>query len=188
MHVLFGIGGVGWLHYLVSLLIGELLKPMLEHVCAMCGSVQPFPCMDIQNSTHQIQKPSFLASTYEPHRNFRVSLARLARAIYIRCIYGIFGREITKWTVKYGAYIHIYGSSSYKLGFLASTYEPHRNFRVSLARLARAIYIRCIYVGLARVVYIHRIWPYIWWFPCQKYRIHTVYIWSWPTLYIRYFW
>ena len=27
---------------------------------------------------------------------------------------------------------------------------------------------------------------YIWWFPCQKYRIHTVYIWFWPTLYIRY--
>jgi hypothetical protein len=37
-------------------------------------------------------------------------------------------------------------------------------------------------VGLARTVYIHRIWPYIWWFPCQKYRIHTVYIWFWPTL------
>ena len=29
---------------------------------------------------------------------------------------------------------------------------------------------------------IHRIWPYIWWFPCQKYRIYTVYIWFWPTL------
>ena len=39
-----------------------------------------------------------------------------------------------------------------------------------------------IIVGLARSVYIHRIWPYIWWFPCQKYRIHTVYIWFWPTL------
>jgi len=29
----------------------------------------------------------------------------LARTIYIRCIYGIFGREITKFTVIYGAYI-----------------------------------------------------------------------------------
>jgi hypothetical protein len=29
----------------------------------------------------------------------------LARTIYIRCIYGIFGREITKDTVIYGAYI-----------------------------------------------------------------------------------
>jgi len=41
-----------------------------------------------------------------------------------------------------------------------------------------------IQVGLARTVYIHRIWPYIWWFPCQKYRICTVYIWFWPTLFI----
>jgi hypothetical protein len=31
-------------------------------------------------------------------------------------------------------------------------------------------------VGLARTVYMYRIWPYIWWFPCQKYRISTVYI------------
>ena len=38
-----------------------------------------------------------------------------------------------------------------------------------------------LFLGLARTVYIHRIWPYIWWFPCQKYRIHTVYIWFWPT-------
>jgi hypothetical protein len=38
--------------------------------------------------------------------------------------------------------------------------------------------------GLARTVYIHRIRPYIWWFPCQKYRIYTVYIWFWPTLYL----
>jgi hypothetical protein len=42
-----------------------------------------------------------------------------------------------------------------------------------------------LYVGLARTVYIHRIWPYIWWFPCQKYRIYTVYIWFWPTLFVR---
>jgi hypothetical protein len=33
-------------------------------------------------------------------------------------------------------------------------------------------------------VYIHRIWPCIWWFPCQKYRIYTVYIGYWPTLHI----
>ena len=39
-----------------------------------------------------------------------------------------------------------------------------------------------IELGLARTVYIHRIWPYIWWFPCQIYRIYTVFIWFWPTL------
>jgi hypothetical protein len=40
------------------------------------------------------------------------------------------------------------------------------------------------YLGLARAVYIHRIWPYIWWFPCQNYRVYTVYIWFWPTLHV----
>jgi hypothetical protein len=38
------------------------------------------------------------------------------------------------------------------------------------------------WVGLARTVYIHCIWPFSWWFPCQQYRIYTVYIWFWPTL------
>ena len=42
------------------------------------------------------------------------------------------------------------------------------------------MHTRC--VGLARTVYIRRIWPYIGWFSCQKYRIYTVYIWFWPTL------
>ena len=31
-----------------------------------------------------------------------------ARTIYIRCIYGIFGREITNYTVIYGAYIRFW--------------------------------------------------------------------------------
>ena len=32
----------------------------------------------------------------------------MARTIYIRCIYGIFGREITKYTVIYGVYIRFW--------------------------------------------------------------------------------
>jgi len=32
------------------------------------------------------------------------------------------------------------------------------------------------WLGMARTVHTHRIWPYIWWFPCQKYRICTLYI------------
>jgi len=32
----------------------------------------------------------------------------LARIIYILCIYGIFGREITKYTVIYGVYIRFW--------------------------------------------------------------------------------
>jgi len=30
-------------------------------------------------------------------------------------------------------------------------------------------------ISLPRIPCIHRIWPYIWWSPCQKYRIYTVY-------------
>ena len=39
----------------------------------------------------------------------------LAKTLNVRCIYGIFGREITECTAKYGAYIrfwptlHVYG-------------------------------------------------------------------------------
>jgi len=32
----------------------------------------------------------------------------LARTIHIRCIYGVFGRKITKYTVIYGAYIRFW--------------------------------------------------------------------------------
>jgi hypothetical protein len=32
----------------------------------------------------------------------------LARTIYIRCVYGIFGREITIFTVIYGVYIRFW--------------------------------------------------------------------------------
>jgi len=39
-----------------------------------------------------------------------------------------------------------------------------------------------MYVGLARTIYTHRIWPYTWWDPCQEYRIYIVYMWFWPTL------
>jgi hypothetical protein len=44
----------------------------------------------------------------------------------------------------------------------------------------------CTYVGLARTVYIHRIWPHIRWYPCHRsiYTSDTIYG-CWPTLYIR---
>ena len=46
---------------------------------------------------------------------------------------------------------------------------------------AESFYMSCL--GLAKTVLLmHRIWPYIWWIPCQRYRICTVYIWFWPTL------
>jgi hypothetical protein len=38
----------------------------------------------------------------------QVKYVGLARTIYIRCVYGIFGREITKYTVIYGVYIRFW--------------------------------------------------------------------------------
>jgi len=35
-----------------------------------------------------------------------------------------------------------------------------------------------LFVGLAKTVYMHNKWPYIWWFPCQKYRMYTIFIYS----------
>jgi hypothetical protein len=37
-----------------------------------------------------------------------VRCVRLARTIYIRCIYGNFGREITEYTVMYGVYVRFW--------------------------------------------------------------------------------
>jgi hypothetical protein len=52
---------------------------------------------------------------------------------------------------------------------------------------ARKVVLLCIYVGFARTVYMHRIWPYVWWFPAKN-TICTLYIpinvWFWPTLLI----
>ena len=64
-----------------------------------------------------------------------------------------------------------------------SSLHPSHSDNTHICTRLRKGYI-AIYVGLARTICIHRIWPYTWWFPCQKYRIYTVYIWSWPTLYI----
>jgi len=67
---------------------------------------------------------------------------------------------------------------------------PCRKYCIYIG-LAKTIYIRCTYgiFGLEitkYTVYIYvyiRFWPtlYTWWFPCHKYRIYTVYIWFKPT-------
>ena len=38
----------------------------------------------------------------------KVTRVGLARTIYIRCMYGVFGREINKYTVIYGVYIRFW--------------------------------------------------------------------------------
>ena len=50
----------------------------------------------------------------------------LARTIYIRCIYGIFGREFTKDTVIYGVYIRFW-PTLHMLGIWRMFYESTNN-------------------------------------------------------------
>ena len=45
---------------------------------------------------------------YAPYSRLRTLCVGLARTMYIRLIYGIFGREITKFTVIYGVYIQFW--------------------------------------------------------------------------------
>jgi hypothetical protein len=39
-------------------------------------------------------------------------------------------------------------------------------------------------LGLARIVFLHPIWPNIWWLPClpEISYIHCIYVWFWPAL------
>jgi hypothetical protein len=47
--------------------------------------------------------------------------------------------------------------------------------RVGQNRIKPPCMTVCMVISLPKIPYIHRIWPYIWWFPCQKYRIYTEY-------------
>ena len=55
---------------------------------------------------------------------YKVIYIGLARTIYIRCVYGIFGREITIHTVIYGVYIRFWPTQTinhcYALIFLCN--------------------------------------------------------------------
>jgi hypothetical protein len=50
----------------------------------------------------------------------------MARTIYTRCIYGIFGREITKYTVIYGVYIRFWPTLNiWWLPCISTVYTPY---------------------------------------------------------------
>jgi len=59
--------------------------------------------------------------------------------MYIRCIHGIFGREITKYTVLYGVYIRFWSTLS-TAGTIRGTYlhTAQRQVAVSAAPLPRS--------------------------------------------------
>jgi hypothetical protein len=59
----------------------------------------------------------------------------LARTIYIRCIYGIFGREITKYTVIYGVYIRFWPTLNTWYGLEPCSFRKRRIGRFSEVQL-----------------------------------------------------
>jgi len=57
-----------------------------------------------------------------------MSCLESARTIYIRCIYGIFGNDITKYTVIYGVYIRFWPTlfmPQYTRGFTQNHNDTH---------------------------------------------------------------
>jgi hypothetical protein len=86
----------------------------------------------------------------------------LARTIYLRCIYGIFCRDVIKYTVIYGVYILFWPT-------LVMYHNRQSTERAKYIGLARTIYIRCIYGIFCRDIIKHTV-------------IYGVYIRFWPTL------
>ena len=82
----------------------------------------------------------------------------LARTLYIRCVYGVFGREITKYTVKYGAYIRFWPTLC----------------------MYHYICAQEIYIWLWHTLpaFFAPFFNGIFWPPCRLY----IYIWLWHTL------
>jgi len=68
----------------------------------------------------------------------------LARTIYIRGIYGIFGREITKYTVIYGVYIRFW--PTLKRGAASLQTDMHLN-RIKIACVCVCV---CVCNGIVK--------------------------------------
>jgi len=86
----------------------------------------------------------FVASAPPAAPSYNDAWVGLARTIYIRCIYGTFGREITKYTVIYGVYIQFWPTLCMSFGpfhTVCTRMQPLCN--AILLGLARTIYIRC---------------------------------------------
>ena len=98
-----------------------------------------------------MQQWSCWSSLHMTYNHKYVGLARLtyiglARTICIRCIYGIFGREITKYTVIYGVYIwfwptlHIY--TPHMTVYLVISLPEYRTYTVYIG-FWLTVKIRC---------------------------------------------
>jgi hypothetical protein len=107
-----------------------------------------------------------------------------------RCLYFSFSRkQLILVSLKLGLRRRLSNSVSLvsKKGAITAAALPKKPIPTptTVPQISVAVFACCgnvVLLGLARTVYMHRIWPYIWWSPCQNHRIYTVYIWFWPTL------
>jgi hypothetical protein len=165
-----------------------------NHVYTVCTYLYVFFGREITKYSLVVGLSLMLCSDGDLLRQVYVYLG-LARTLYIRCIYGIFGREIIKYTVIYGVYkrfwptlcilfwltIHVYVCFLEHQTLLSC--EPLNLWSVTSDR--QPLRPRGL-IKLARTVFMHRMWPYIWCLPCQRYCTRTVCVWFWPTLCVKY--
>jgi len=76
-----------------------------SHSLRVCGlGLQIMYCLFL----HLVQKKSKIFLPFFVDSSIYNILVGLDRTIYIRCVYGIFGREITIYTVIFGVYIRFW--------------------------------------------------------------------------------
>ena len=115
---------------------------------------------------------------------------------HIRCIYTILVNptynpshkfSTHRGTTEISGYISFFNSlqllTNFSIGLTLSLSLCLRTLSLCLCLSHRR---QTTKIGLARTVSLHHMWPYIWWFPCQKLRIYTVHLYYsflffWPT-------
>ena len=107
---------------------------------------------------------------------------RIGQTIYKRCIYSIYGREITKYTVIYGVYARFWPTLHIHRIYTALANPTHitmsKDHRSGQAQFGPTLHINRIYTVLANPTYT----PYI--HSSGQPYIYTVYTQFWPTLHI----
>ena len=106
------------------------------------------------------------------------SYVGLARTIYIRCIYSVFGREITNYTVIYSAYIRFWPTLC-MYGVCSQLWPTLFTYGVCIHNSGQPVHIWCVYL---------RLWPTLFTYGVcihnsgQPVHIWCVYSRLWPTL------
>jgi hypothetical protein len=83
-----------------------MLKTCRSHMSTKYESCACTSCVSISCTNHV--RMHTICGIYKPAEHYLGACVGLTRTIYIQCVYGIFGREITKNTVIYGVYMRFW--------------------------------------------------------------------------------